>query len=99
MTVAMATGMTITRRNSGSKIPPLRRAIQRQTISETFPAREEPRMPPMKGATYSSPMDNEDMSYGLTLVTIAWGSAVPSLEDLCDDFGKDDKPYHAQGVQ
>ena len=50
MTVEMATGMTIMRRNSGSKIPPLRRVIQRQTMSETLPARDEPRIPPMKGA-------------------------------------------------
>ena len=50
MTVARATGMTITRRNSGSKIPPLRRVIQRQTMSETLPEMEEPRTPPKKGA-------------------------------------------------
>ena len=49
MTVAIATGMTITRRNSGSNIPPLWRVMYRQTMSETFPAREDPRTPPMKG--------------------------------------------------
>ena len=71
MTVETAMGITITRRNSGSNIPPLRRAMYRQTMSETFPESVDPRTPPIKGAMYSNPTDNGDISYGLVSAAVA----------------------------
>lgn len=65
MTVAIATGMTMTRRNSGSNIPPFRRAMDRQIRSDSFPAIDDPRIPPTKGAIYNKPIDKEGRSYGL----------------------------------
>lgn len=64
-TVEKATGITMKRRNSGSKIPPLRRVRKRQRMSETFPDMLEPRTPPMKGAMYNNPLDKEFKLYGL----------------------------------
>lgn len=61
----MATGMTMTSRNSGSNTPPFRRVMYRQIISEIFPDKDDPNTPPTKGAMYNNPTDNEDKLYGL----------------------------------
>lgn len=64
-TVEKATRMIMTSRNSGSNIPPFRRVIQRQMMSDIFPAMALPRIPPMKGARYNKPIDRDDKWYGL----------------------------------
>src|SRR5271156_448609 len=76
MTVEKATGMTMNKRNSGSKIPPLRRVMKRHIMSETFPAMLEPRIPPMKGAMYNNPLVKEFMLYGLPSDTLGKDSEV-----------------------
>jgi hypothetical protein len=67
MTVEMTIGMTMTSRNSGSKIPPFRRVMNRQIRSETFPDKADPNTPPTKGEIYNNPTDKRDKLYGLGL--------------------------------
>lgn len=69
-TVENAIGITMKSLNSGSNTPPFRRLMKRQTISETFPANEDPNIPPIKGATYNNPTDNDDILYGLVSTII-----------------------------
>ena len=61
MIVEIAMGMTMTSLNSGSNTPPFRRVMNWHIKSETFPDNEDPNTPPMKGATYNNPTDNEDI--------------------------------------
>lgn len=60
MIVEMAIGMTMTSLNSGSKTPPFRRVMNRLITSETFPAKADPNIPPIKGAMYNNPTDKRD---------------------------------------
>ena len=64
-TVAKTTGMTMNSRNSGSNTPPFLFAILRHTISDSFPAIEDPNMPPRKGAMYNNPTLKGSRLYGL----------------------------------
>ena len=81
MIVEMAIGMTMTRRNSGSKTPPFRRVMNRQIRSEIFPAKADPNTPPTKGAMYNSPTDKRDKLYGLGLAPHD-GSVITVLQKL-----------------